>query len=94
MHQVNLSDELYQSIQRRAVVAGFSGVDEFVVDILSHEIDGDTPDLDYLFTPERIAQIKQADDKIQAGHFFTTEQTDEELVKRKQQWQRQNPTAK
>jgi hypothetical protein len=94
MHQVNLSDELYQSIQRRAVVAGFSGVDEFVVDILSHEIDGDTPDLDYLFTPERIAQIKQSDDQIQAGHFFTTEQTDEELVKRKQQWQRQNPTAK
>jgi len=58
MHQVNLSDELYQDIQRRAAVAGFSSVDEYVADVLSHNPVGDTPDLDHLFTPRRIAQIE------------------------------------
>jgi len=93
MQQVNLSDQLYRDTQRRAAEAGFSSVDDFVAELLSQEINGDTPNLDHFFTPERIALIEASEAKIEAGQFYTAEQADEELAKRRDELQRQHPAA-
>ena len=38
MHQVRLSDELYQDAQRRAAEAGFPSVDDYVANLLQHDL--------------------------------------------------------
>jgi hypothetical protein len=95
MHQVQLNEDLYKNAQRRAAEAGFSSVDEYVADVVSHDlldVNGDeTPNLDHLFTPERLAQIDAAAAEIDAGNYFTSEQMHEELARRRAEWLKQNP---
>ena len=43
MHQIHLSDQLYQQAQRRAAAAGFPSVDEYIADVLQHDLMGDAP---------------------------------------------------
>ena len=43
MHQIQLSDQLYEQAQRRALEAGFSSVDEFVADVVQQHLIGDAP---------------------------------------------------
>ncbi len=93
MHQVNLNDQIYQEAQRRASEAGFACVDEFIEDVLHHDFQGETENLDFLFTPERLAYIDRSAAQIDAGHYFTQQQATEELAKRRAQWLRQNPNA-
>ena len=94
MHQVNLNDQLYQDVQRRAAEAGFTNVDDYVADVLSHDLNEETPDLDHFFTPERMAQIDQSLASAAAGNVYTSEQVDEELAKRRDEWLRQHPDAR
>jgi hypothetical protein len=95
MQQIQLSDQLYQEAQRRAAEAGFASVDEYVADIVSVDLvdddRGGTPDLDHLFTPERLAHIDKAAAQIKSGQFFTSEQADAELAKRRAEWLRKSP---
>lgn len=77
MHQVYLSDQLYQEAQRRAAEAGFVSVDEFIADILKQDFDEEIEDLDRFFTPERLAKIDQAAAQVKAGQFFTSDQVRE-----------------
>jgi hypothetical protein len=51
----------------------------------------ETPNLDHLFTPERLAHIDKAEAEIKAGNFYTAEQADVELAKRRAEWLRSNP---
>jgi hypothetical protein len=84
MHQVHLSDQLYQEAQRCAAEAGFSSVDEYIADVLSSGFDEAVDDLDRFFTPERLAQIDQAAAQIKAGKSFTSQQVREHFdAKRK-----------
>ncbi len=57
MRQVHLNDRLYQEAQRGAEASGFSSVDEYVADVLSHDFQLDDENLDQFFTPERLALI-------------------------------------
>ena len=91
MHQVQLSDKLYKEAERRASEAGFSTVDEYIADVVSHDLLEETENLDHLFTPERLAHIDKAEAEIKAGNFYTAEQADAELVKRRAEWLRENP---
>ena len=60
MHQVNLNDQLYSGgPARRAEAAGFSSVDDYVADVLSHDFQLDDEHLDRFFTPERLALVDQ-----------------------------------
>jgi len=59
-------------------------------EILSHDIHDATENLDRLFTPERLAHIDKAEAQIKAGSFYTTEQADAELAKRRAEWLRRN----
>ena len=94
MHQVNLSDRLYQDAQRRAAEAGFSSVDEYVADVLSHDLDGGTPDLDHFFTPERLALIDESLAEAKAGNVLTMDQAKTQLANSRDAWLRDHPDAK
>ena len=89
MHQIQLSDQLYQVAQRRAAEAGFGSVDDYVADVLQHDL-VDTDNFDHLFTPERLAHIDRAAAEIDAGKGLMLEQADAELAKRRAEWLRQN----
>ncbi len=56
MHQIQLSNDLFEGAQRRATEAGFSSVDDFVAEVLRHELADEAVDFDRLFTPERLAR--------------------------------------
>ena len=94
MPTVNVSNELYQLIQQSALNAGFANVDDYVAEVLSCGFPNDTENFDHLFTPERMAQIAQSEREMDAGHFYTMEQADAELAKRKENWLRENPQSK
>ena len=94
MQQIKLDERLYKEAQRRATEAGFSSVDDYVADVVSHDLladgAGDTPNLDHLFTPERLAHIDKAAAQIKNGQSFTAEQADAELARRRAEWLRKN----
>jgi PHD/YefM family antitoxin component YafN of YafNO toxin-antitoxin module len=74
MHQIHLNDQLYQEAQRRASAAGFVTVDEYVADVLRHDLQEETENFDYLFTPERLAHVDRAAAQIDAGQGIPAEQ--------------------
>lgn len=82
MRQVQLSDQLYDQAKRRAAAAGFKTVDDFVADVLADELIGDTPDLDHLFTAERLAHIDKAAAQVKAGKTHTAAEVREHFRKR------------
>ncbi len=73
MHQIPISDQLYQGILRRATANGFNDVVGYVTDLL--EQDAAEPDnFDHLFTPERIAKIQKGVAQIDAGQTISSEE--------------------
>ncbi len=74
MHHIQLNDDLYQEAERRASAAGFVSVDDYVADVLQHDLLEDTENLDSLFTPERLAHIDRAVTQIDAGQGIPAEQ--------------------
>jgi PHD/YefM family antitoxin component YafN of YafNO toxin-antitoxin module len=84
MHQIQLNDQLFQQAQRRAAESGFASVDEYVADVLQSDLmDEETPDLDHLFTPERLAHIDRAIAEIEAGQGYTAEEVREHFRRRR-----------
>lgn len=94
MHQIQLADRLFTEAQRRATAAGFATVDEYVADVVSHDLvedtDGETPNLDHLFTPQRLADIDAAAAEIAAGNSYTAEQVREHFDRKRAAWQQKN----
>jgi hypothetical protein len=88
MHHIQLDDHLFQVAQQRAVEAGFQSVDEYVADVLQNDLE-DAENLDRFFTPDRLAQIDRAAAQLAAGQGLTPEETDAELARRREEWQRQ-----
>ncbi len=74
VHQIHINDQLYLEAQRRATEAGFSSVDDYVADVLQHNLQQDTENFDYLFTPERVARIDRAAAQIDADLGVPAEQ--------------------
>lgn len=89
MQQVQLSDQLYQEIQRRAAEVGYVNVDEYVADVLKHDLE-DPENLGLLFSQERLAHIDRAAAQIDAGQGLTLAEVDAELARKKAEWLRQN----
>ena len=86
MHQINLSDQLYEDVRRRSVQAGFASVEDYIADMLAEDLENETPDLAHFFTPERMALIRDADAGIDAGEFRTSAQAEAELAKSREEW--------
>jgi len=74
MHQIQLDDHLYQEAERRASATGFVTVDDYVADVLQHDLREETENLEHLFTPERLAYIDRAAAQIDAGQGIPSEQ--------------------
>jgi predicted transcriptional regulator len=91
---VQLDDRLYQQAKQRAAEAGFASVDEYVADVVSHDLiedlDAEQPDLQHLFTPERLAEIDAGFAEIQAGKCFTAEEVREHFKQKRAEWDRKN----
>lgn len=87
MHQVQLNDELYKEAERRATEAGFSTVDEYIADVVSHDLHEETENLDHLFTPEVIAHPDQISAEIKAGgKTYTMDEVQEHFEKKRKEW--------
>lgn len=86
MHQINLSDELYEEVQRRAVAGGFATVDEYVADVLAGEFEVVAENLDDFFTPERLKLIDEAVADVDAGNFYTLDEAKKLLDKAREEW--------
>ena len=59
--------------------------------MVAHDTMADADDLAPLFTAARLARIAQAEADINSGKFFTTQQADAELAKRREEWIRTHP---
>ncbi len=90
MPQVQLDDRIFQIAQQRAAAGGFASVDEYLADVISHDID-DQNNIEHLFTPERLAHIARADAEIDAGNSYTIDEVKLELAEQREQWLRENP---
>ena len=77
MYQIQLNDQLYQEARRHALASGFVTVDEYIADVLQHDLHEESENLDYLFTPERLAHIDRAAAQIDAGQGIPAEQVRE-----------------
>jgi hypothetical protein len=100
MQQIQLNEQLYKDAQRRATEAGFSGfssVDEYVADVVSHDlVEGSpdqTPNLDHLFTPEQLAIIDAAAAEIKDGNCFSAEQVREHSKQKESAWTQKKPAV-
>jgi hypothetical protein len=76
MRQIQIDNDLYRRVQRRAAEAGYGSVDEYVAARLRHDFEK-TEDLDRFFTPERLAHIDRADAQIDAGQGIPAAQVRE-----------------
>ncbi len=75
-----------------AAEAGFASVDEYIAEVVNDDLTGgdgeETPNLDHLFTPERLAEIESARAEIKAGNSFTADQVREHFKKKREEWLR------
>jgi hypothetical protein len=90
MHPILLSEELYQEARCRATDAGFASVDEYVADVVHHDLHEEPADFDHLFTAERMAELDRALADVDAGRGLPRDQVEAELAQQKAQWLRQN----
>ena len=73
MHEIQLTDQIYQEAQRRATEGGFASVDEYVAAMLRQEFE-ESENLDHLFTPERLALIDRAASQMDSGQGIPSAQ--------------------
>lgn len=88
MPHVNVSDELYRDLERRAAAYGFANVDEYVADVLLGEFHPVSDNLDRFFTPERLKLIDEAAADVDRGNFYTLKQANELLDRAREEWLR------
>ncbi len=86
MHHVQfqMSDQHYLSAQQQAEEGGFASVDEYVASMVQSYLD--TPDLEHLFTPERMAIINRAAAEYEAGLGMTREEADAKFSEMRRAW--------
>jgi hypothetical protein len=67
MAQIQLDDQVFKAAQRRAADGGYSSVDEYITDVVVHDLSEETDNFDSLFTPDRIAELDRVSAEIKAG---------------------------
>src|ERR1700683_94466 len=89
-HQVQLNEKLYKEAQRRAELAGFSSVDEYIADVVSQDLleaGGEDGNHDHLFTPQIIAELDQISAEIRAGgKTYTLDEVERHFEKKREEW--------
>jgi hypothetical protein len=82
MYEIQLTDQVYSQVKRRAVEAGYEDVDDYVVSVLTYDPFENSKDLDHLFTPERLAHIDRAAAQIKTGESHSASEVREHFKKR------------
>ncbi len=86
MPHIEMDDRIFDDARRRASAEGFASVDAYIAAIVLYDLADDAPNLDDLFTPERLAIIDQAAADIDAGNFFTADQARKHLQQKRAAW--------
>ena len=87
MSQIRLPDHLYKEAHRKAADAGFASVDDYVADVVSHDLHEANEDFASLFTPERLAELDRISAEMKAGgKTFTMEEMQEHLEEKRKTW--------
>lgn len=85
--QLQLTDQLYDLVKRRAVEAGFASLDEYIVEVVSDDITAETENLDHRFTPAVIAELDRVSANAKAGgKVYTAAEADEYLRQKANEW--------
>ena len=80
MHQVQLTDQLYQAAKQRAQAAGFGSVDEFIADVLQHDLAETEANFDARFTPEINAYINRIASDMESGRSLSIQEVDSHVA--------------
>jgi hypothetical protein len=89
MRQIQLTNEVVDQAKQRAVEAGFENVNDFIATLLNDYDDFclETPNLDQLFTPERLAIIDKSLAEVRAGaRTFSMAEAREHLAQSRENW--------
>jgi hypothetical protein len=93
MRQIQLTEQAYDQAKIRADQAGFPSVDEYLSSMLvdaGYEMT-EIPNLDYLFTSERLAIIDKSIEDVKAGaKTYSMEEVREHLAQTRSNWMREN----
>jgi len=85
MPQVQLDDHVFKVAQRRAADAGYASIDQYVADVVVQ--DADTDDVEYIFTPQVLAQLDQISNDIKAGgKTYTLDEVREHFESKRKAW--------
>lgn len=87
MAQVRIDDEVFEAALRRATSAGYANVDEYITDIVVHDLDEAGDDVSLIFTPERIAELERISSEIKAGgRTYSMAEAHEHFENRRKEW--------
>ena len=87
MPQIQLDDKLFKAGQRRAAESGYSSVDEYIADLVVHDISDEASDFADVFSPERIAELDRISAEIKAGgKTYTMAEVAEHFENKRKAW--------
>lgn len=91
MHQIQLTDEVYAEVERRAAEAGYNSIDEYVAEMLMGDLNEETANFDHLFTPECIADLDRVSAEVRAsGITYSPEQVREHFRNKSEAWSKES----
>lgn len=91
MHEIHiqLTEHVYNQAKRRAVEAGFSSLDEYILDVVKEDAAQQAQNFDDRFTPKVVAHLNRIQEKIKAGaKTFSEEELDGYLQQKAQEWRK------
>jgi hypothetical protein len=87
MPQIQLDDQVFQAAQRRAADGGYSSVNEYIADVVVHDISDKADNYDHLFTPERLAELDRISTAIKSGgKTYTIDEVREHFDSKRKEW--------
>jgi PHD/YefM family antitoxin component YafN of YafNO toxin-antitoxin module len=86
MAQIQLRDDLYKTVQRRAHAAGFASVDDFVSEQLEVELSLEREDFDPRFTPPVLEHLDRLSNESKAGKTISSEDVRQHISNVRAQW--------
>lgn len=91
--QLQLDDQLYVQLQRRAHDAGFTKLDEYIVGLVSEDITCEQERLDHSFSPAVIAHLDKLREGIQSGApTYSESNVETYLTAKAQAWRASHPS--
>jgi hypothetical protein len=92
MQQVQLTDQLYHVVKRRASEAGFASVEEYIADVVAQDVADDTENYDRLFTPQVVGELERISATAKAGGTtYSSEEVRGHFRKKSDAWRASHP---